>query len=540
LSTKYSSTCRLALTLAMTTWHWLKLRLRRPRKGLEQRSNDGEGRTPPNGLRGNPTEETSTLQGGHRSQRASRVKRTRLAVSNSECRNARGSQLPARLHERVRRAGNIGRAWVPPPAGLKQKNLIGIPWMVAFALRADGWFLRQDIIWHKPNPMPESVTDRCTKAHEYLFLLSKSERYHYDADAIMEELQTAASENYPARAKITGRGTQGAADARGSDRDKSGGFPPRKMVGSNGPDRPSRGVPPGAATRRRGLPPRHEAYADTSDQSGLDHAGRGFGRNKRSVWTVATQPFSEAHFATFPPALIEPCIKAGCPHGSTLLDLFGGAGTTALVAASLGRNATLIELNPEYAKLARARIEAAFMGKEEGARHMTRSLGKVLTTFEPGSLFAGLEVDLSATARDEQQVLRYPEPAESIDPGQIATGGPEEECPLMEAKQPGEQDAGETIAASARAVSSLELRAPVDPAAVEDACAHAPPVFHSNDQDALERRRALLAVAAGERIGAEAVCDLVGAGFVRVTTSRLVVTEEGDTWLRSTEAELSS
>jgi DNA modification methylase len=218
--------------------------------------------------------------------------------------------------------------------GLKPKDLIGIPWMLAFALRADGWHLRQDIIWSKPNPMPESVRDRCTKAHEYLFLLSKSGRYYYDGHAIMEALTTAPGENYPARARVTGRANQGSAAARGNDRDKSGGFPPRKL----------------------GLPPRHAGYPETSDQSGLDSVSRGEGRNKRSVWTVATQPFKEAHFATFPPALIEPCILAGSPKGGMVLDPFGGAGTTGLVADRLQRDATLIELNPEYVEIAKRRI----------------------------------------------------------------------------------------------------------------------------------------------------------------------------------------
>ena len=165
--------------------------------------------------------------------------------------------------------GNTGVGRTRKNTGLKGKDLIGIPWMLAFALRADGWYLRQDIIWHKPNPMPESVRDRCTKAHEYVFLLSKSERYFYDSDAVKEPFATDPKENYPARAKITGRGTQGAADARGGDRDKSGGFPPS-----------------------------------------------GDGRNRRSVWTVPTRPYKGAHFATFPPALIEPCILAGTSeHG---------------------------------------------------------------------------------------------------------------------------------------------------------------------------------------------------------------------------------
>jgi hypothetical protein len=195
-------------------------------------------------------------------------------------------------------------------------------------------------------------------------------------------------------------------------------------------------------------------------------------------------------------------------------------------------------VDPENAKFARARREAAFMGKEEGARHIVKSLGKVVTTFETGSLFAALSSQPTAV-----EISPNPEPAESIDPGQIATGGPEEERPLMEAKQPGEQDVGETITASARALSFSELRAPVNPDAVEgasgDARGQAPPAFHLLDLDE-ERHRALLAVTSGEGISGEAMRDLVGVGFVHVTTSRLVVTEEGDAWLRSRAVELSA
>jgi DNA modification methylase len=272
--------------------------------------------------------------------------------------------------------------------GLKPKDMIGIPWMVAFALRADGWYLRQDIIWSKPNPMPESVTDRCTKAHEYIFLFSKSARYFYDVDAIREPITSGD--------KRVGRNSHALVDPSPKA---------RKGIRSSDPER--FGLTRGTTNQPCSHP---------------------LGRNKRSVWEIASNPFPDAHFATFPPALIEPCIKAGCPAGGAVLDPFGGAGTSALVAASLGRSATLIELNPEYVKLARARIEAEFMGKEEGARHMIRSLGKIVTTFEPGSLFAGLEVELPATASE----IRTPEPTESIDPGQIATGGPEEERPSME------------------------------------------------------------------------------------------------------------
>jgi DNA modification methylase len=185
---------------------------------------------------------------------------------------------------------------------LRPKQLVGIPWRVAFALQADGWYLRQDIIWSKPNPMPESVRDRCTKAHEYLFLLSKSERYYYDADAIRED--------GPSYTRSPGHRSDGAAEH---------------------------------------IQGRHTNFSTRVVETE--------GRNKRSVWEVTTQPFPEAHFATFPPALIEPCILAGCPKGGTVLDPFGGAGTTGLVADRHGRNAILIELNPAYADMAERRIK---------------------------------------------------------------------------------------------------------------------------------------------------------------------------------------
>ena len=245
-----------------------------------------------------------------------------------------------------------------PLPGLKPKDLIGIPWMVAFALRADGWYLRQDIIWSKPNPMPESVTDRCTKAHEYLFLLSKSQRYYYDAEAIAEGFAPASIE----------RLSQPTLDCQsGSDRVPGKTNGRMKAVGNlRKTDSTNATAVPGAsdhsglhrAGRSSGLPPRHSQYPESSDQSGLDEVGQAGTRNRRSVWTVATQPFSEAHFATFPPALIEPCILAGCPIGGHVLDPFGGAGTTGLVADRLGRDATLIELNPAYCALATDRLHA--------------------------------------------------------------------------------------------------------------------------------------------------------------------------------------
>ena len=185
--------------------------------------------------------------------------------------------------KRLSRAGRWGGGNYPAAGGVKPKDLFGIPWRVALALQADGWYLRSDIIWHKPNPMPESVEDRPTKAHEYLFLFSKSERYYYDADAIREP---DSSQDHP----------RNVLDLR----EPSGGL----------------------MSPHRGL-----RSAD----------GRvGMGRNRRSVWTVATRPFSGAHFAVFPPALIEPCILAGCPPGGTVLDPFMGSGTTAQVATNLG------------------------------------------------------------------------------------------------------------------------------------------------------------------------------------------------------------
>jgi DNA modification methylase len=215
--------------------------------------------------------------------------------------------------------------------GLKSKDLIGIPWRVAFALQSDGWYLRQDIIWSKPNPMPESVTDRCTKAHEYIFMLSKSRQYHYDIEAIKEPMTLSS---------VT-RLSQDVEGQAGSDRVPGKTNGPMKAVGKADKQR-------GHGRRHAGFNERWDAMERVEQCSGM--------RNKRSVWSVATQPFSEAHFATFPPELIEPCIKAGCPAGAVVLDPFGGAGTTGLVADRLGRDAILIELNPEYAAMAERRI----------------------------------------------------------------------------------------------------------------------------------------------------------------------------------------
>lgn len=232
-------------------------------------------------------------------------------------------------HGSSQAAGGKGSA---VPDGLKPKDLIGIPWRVAFALQTDGWYLRQDIIWAKPNPMPESVTDRCTKAHEYLFLLSKSARYYYDAQAIAEPVASATIERL---------------SQPSLDRQAGSARVPGKTNGN-----------------MKAVGPRFGGgkYGDSTDErhrtkSGNEYTGSENGRrNRRSVWEVATQPFSEAHFATFPPALIEPCILAGSKPGDTILDPFGGAGTTGLVADRLQRNAILVELNPDYAEMARRRL----------------------------------------------------------------------------------------------------------------------------------------------------------------------------------------
>ena len=200
-------------------------------------------------------------------------------------------------------------------SGLPPKNLVGIPWRVAFALQADGWYLRQDIIWHKPNPMPESVKDRCTKAHEYIFLLSKSQKYYYDHEAIKE----------PADTPVNSKSKCGFGSLEGKN--------------------------------------------NTIEYSHSNKTGKRWEktdtRNKRSVWTVSTKPFSGAHFATFPPNLIEPCILAGCPKDGIVLDPFFGAGTTGIVSLKNGRNYIGIELNSEYAEMAENRIKYGTVDLEE-------------------------------------------------------------------------------------------------------------------------------------------------------------------------------
>lgn len=229
------------------------------------------------------------------------------------------------------RGAIIGAGRTEAPA-LKPKDLIGQPWRLAFALQADGWWLRQDIIWAKPNPMPESITDRCTKSHEYIFLLTKAERYFYDAEAIKE----------PCSESTHARVSQNVMAQEGSHRANGGGK-------TNGP---MRAVVAGSSRKIA------EANGSQGKRKEDYEAALSLlvsNRNKRSVWTVPTFSFKGAHFATFPPDLIKPCILAGCPGGGVVLDPFFGSGTTGAVALELGRNAIGIELNPEYIALAKQR-----------------------------------------------------------------------------------------------------------------------------------------------------------------------------------------
>jgi DNA modification methylase len=227
-----------------------------------------------------------------------------LNIGDSYARQGgRVSDQPRHWDGREKTAGSLHGTRQAQDIGLKPKDLIGIPWMLAFALRADGWYLRQDIIWHKPNPMPESVRDRCTKAHEYIFLLSKSDRYFFDSEAIKE--------------------------------------PAKQDWG----------------TRNRSNGKYHNEGSGLNPHSGLEKSYET--ANKRSVWSVTTRPYKGAHFATFPPALIEPCILAGSREGDIVLDPFMGSGTTAQVALKNGRQYLGCELNEDYKALQDERIAKA-------------------------------------------------------------------------------------------------------------------------------------------------------------------------------------
>jgi DNA modification methylase len=230
--------------------------------------------------------------------------------------NPEGSKWKGFVGKPQREAAATAHAGKDRLYGLKPKDLIGVPWMVAFALRADGWYLRQEIIWHKPNPMPESVTDRCTKAHEQIFLLAKSPRYYYDAGAIAETAIRAG--------EIPGGGREGRNEV-----DERVSF---------------------FSTKNAAMP--------VSEK-----------RNKRSVWTVAPKPYPGAHFATFPTELITPCVLAGSKEGDTVLDPFAGSGTTGVVALRHNRNFVGCELNPSYCEMARKRIydDSPMFNREEEA-----------------------------------------------------------------------------------------------------------------------------------------------------------------------------
>ena len=221
--------------------------------------------------------------------------------------------------------------------GLKGKDLIGIPWMLAFALRADGWYLRQDIIWHKPNPMPESVKDRCTKAHEYIFLLTKSDRYHFDSAAIEEPIQDVTALRMLRGVSDTHKNVNGAPGQTKHSMNQPRPNVRKEFDSSMG----------GGGTSFVG----HSGYKKADGTLMIKPT-----RNKRSVWTVNTKPFKGAHFAVFPEELIEPCILAGAPSNGIVLDPFMGSGTTAAMALRLGRQYLGCELNEDYKPLQDSRI----------------------------------------------------------------------------------------------------------------------------------------------------------------------------------------
>lgn len=271
---------------------------------------------------------------------------------------------------------------------LKPKDLCMVPNRLAIALQEAGWWVRSEIIWAKSNPMPESIKDRPATAHEKIFMLTKSERYFYDAEAVRQGRTGDEDANgfrggcYVAgtagnRVAVGNKWVSGWASGPGAHstilHNK-----PKPVGGRSSYGRHTLGeAVPEAQRRSRGKTPRHSTE---NNQTQLDGAPRGNGRSLRNwepapldAWSIATRPFPDAHFATFPPELAERCIKAGCPEGGLVLDPFGGAGTTALVALRLDRRAALIELKPDYADMARRRIEADYMGRDEGLRHRMRN-----------------------------------------------------------------------------------------------------------------------------------------------------------------------
>lgn len=278
-------------------------------------------------------------------------------ANDGKCGGSTGGKAVAGPH------GRLGPGRGRRESGLKPKDLVGIPWRVAFALQADGWWLRQEIIWAKPNPLPESVRDRCTKAHEQVFLMTKAERYFFDADAIAE----------PASESTHARLAQNVQDQIGSARAHAGGKTNGNMKavarrgGGNRSHKHTAAYEAGDVAHRTkaGLVEFSEKQRKLAGAASGIKANVNFDasmaimpmkRNKRSVWTIGSEPFKGAHFATFPTGLVIPCVLAGSREGDTVLDPFGGAGTVGVVADRLGRNAILIEINPAYAAMAKDRI----------------------------------------------------------------------------------------------------------------------------------------------------------------------------------------
>lgn len=260
------------------------------------------------GLESSPTEYVQNMVDVFREIRRTLNDDGTLWLNLGDSYAAAAGGMQGKNGQRANREFTASRVMDKSSNDIKPKDLVGIPWRVAFALQADGWWLRSDIIWHKPNPMPESVTDRPTRCHEYMFLLAKSDHYYYDADAIREPL----AESTLSRIEY------------GWNSDHP------SIAGSN---------PEGVHTERMG-----ERFANP------------LGRNKRDVWTITTKSYREAHFATFPEDLIVPCIKAGSRQGGVVIDPFMGSGTTAYVARKLGRHYVGIELNRDYIKLAEKRL----------------------------------------------------------------------------------------------------------------------------------------------------------------------------------------
>lgn len=267
-----------------------------------------------------------------------------LVIGDSYAGSGKGSAIDPENASRYLQGTNKGSTEIKSRIvnytgdGIKPKDIIGIPWMVAFELRKRGWYLRQDIIWAKPNPMPESVRDRCTKSHEYIFLLAKSRRYYFNAEGIAEKVAESTAK----------RLQQDIGNQKGS-----------LIVGGIGYEKPMTAKPPRYGGKKYTEDP--EKFYRTKSGNAYKYRPR---RNKRDVWTVTTKPFREAHFATYPPDLIRPCIIAGCPCGGVVLDPFFGSGTTGYVATETGRDFIGIEINEEYCKIAEERLKNVQMTME--------------------------------------------------------------------------------------------------------------------------------------------------------------------------------